>query len=105
MGKRKAPTISVSELRSAVDKSVKRLKEDIRLQGSFATHQGVIFGRVLQDEVDLDIAEAAATTITTGVSVAAGKAGLSALSPVVLKVPGRTIIGFVEESMLRQIVE
>jgi hypothetical protein len=50
MGKRKAPTISVSELRSAVDKSVKRLKEDIRLQGSFATHQGVIFGRVLQDE-------------------------------------------------------
>jgi hypothetical protein len=37
--------------------------------------------------------------------VAAGKAGLSALSPVVLKVPGRTIIGFVEESMLRQIVE
>jgi hypothetical protein len=106
MGKRKAATISVGDLRSAVDKSVKRLKDDIPLEDHFATHHGVIFGRVLRDEVDFDLAQTTAERITKDVSAYTRNTGLTKLSPAVLKIPGRhIIIGFVEEHVLRPFVE
>jgi hypothetical protein len=97
MAKAKAESISLDELRGAVEKAVKKVQGAGRFEDSFVSHPGVIFGRLIANQISLDEADSIAKTITDSVGAATKKAGIPSISPAVLKLPGRIIVGFVEQ--------
>jgi hypothetical protein len=106
MAKRTTDVISIRELRSAVEKAIKLVEKDnVRGAGTFVINPGIIVGRIVQEAVALETAEAAAKTITSKVSADAKRAGISALTPAVLKLPGHIIVGFVDQQASRLFVE
>jgi hypothetical protein len=96
MAKKKAGSISLDELDTAINKAVEKELE-IQLRSGFQVHSGIIYGRLMKDESDLDSALSAAKGITNAVAVSAKKSGVAKLSPAVLTTSKGTTIGFVAQ--------
>jgi hypothetical protein len=106
MAKRKADSISVTDLQAAVAKAVKLVnKKGISFEAPLAMHPGIIYGRVLRGAVTLENAQAAAEEITSNISAAAKGIGLPKLVPAVLTVERRIICGFVDPTRVPVMVK
>jgi hypothetical protein len=94
---KKAMSLSITELGAAVEKAVKAERaKGTRFDPQLHIKPGVIFGMQLAKEATFEEANALAERLTKQVSATAKRAGITALTPVVLSMKKQITVGFVD---------
>jgi hypothetical protein len=99
--KKRAATLSVVKLAAAVEKAAQQLAKEtnVTLESSLRLGPGTILGRMLRDPVTMEAAQQIAGEITAKVGkTVMADAATTTLSPAVLVLDKRIIVGFIDPS-------